>query len=200
MRYTQIQDLQEDLDLDLAELYVEPDQDLVEMRQKNNFFHSKRYLSASAKDKFNALWREISSDQKPGSFPSRAGLAQIFAMDMNASFDHPGDTLKGLMLRDRPKFIHSVGVTGHVQFVPSRNAKHFSGLFSHGADYGIIRFSSAAKPVEASQPLAPGFGLKFLRNGIDSANLVAMLGVDGQPGEWDFFANDFTNHIAPAKS
>ena len=119
---------------------------------------------------------------------------------MNDSFDHPGDTLKGLMQRARPKFIHSVGVTGHVKFIPNRNAQHFTGLFREGGDYGIIRFSSANKPDKSSQPLAPGFGLKFLRDGIDSANLVAMLGVDGQPGEWDFFANDFTTHIPPAKS
>jgi hypothetical protein len=120
---------------------------------------------------------------------------------MNDSFDHPGDALKGGYLgRQRTKFIHSVGITGRVQFVPTRNAQHFSGLF-RGANYGIIRFSSAAAPNhEGGAPLTPGFGLKFLRDGIDSANLVAMLGVDGQPGEWDFFANDFKNHIAPAKS
>jgi len=41
-------------------------------------------------------------------------------------------------------------------------------------------------------------GLKFLRNGMDSANLVAMYSVNGQPDEWNFFANDFTNHIGAA--
>jgi len=41
-------------------------------------------------------------------------------------------------------------------------------------------------------------GLKFLRNGMDSANLVAMYSVNGQPDEWNFFANDFTNHIQSA--
>lgn len=59
--------------------------------------------------------------------------------------------------------------------------------------------SSAAAPSK-SQPLAPGFGLKFMRNGQDSANVVAMYGVDGQKDNWDFFANDFTTHIAPAHS
>lgn len=69
-----------------------------------------------------------------------------------------------------------------------------------GADFGIIRLSSAAKPSKSGQALAPGFGLKFLRNNMDSANLVAMFGVEGQKGNWDFFANDFTTHIAPATS
>ena len=37
-------------------------------------------------------------------------------------------------------------------------------------------------------------GLKFLRDGVDSANLVAMYSVDGQD-TFNFFANDFKNHI-----
>lgn len=32
---------------------------------------------------------------------------------------------------------------------------------------------------------------------MDSANLVAMYSVNGQPGEWNFFEHDFTNHIPP---
>jgi hypothetical protein len=62
-----------------------------------------------------------------------------------------------------------------------------------GADKGIIRFSSAKKPDTSS--IAPGFGLKFLRDGHDSANLVAMFGVEGQK-DFNFFANSFTTHIA----
>jgi len=50
----------------------------------------------------------------------------------------------------------------------------------------------------AGQPSAtkttPGFGLKFLRDGMDSSNLVAMFSVEGQES-WNFFANDFSNHI-----
>jgi len=43
-------------------------------------------------------------------------------------------------------------------------------------------------------------GLKFLRDGIQSVNLVAMYDLEGQPGNWNFFAHDFTNHIGPPKS
>ena len=38
-------------------------------------------------------------------------------------------------------------------------------------------------------------GLKFLRDGVDSANLVAMNSVNGQPGDWNFFSKTFTTHI-----
>ena len=40
-------------------------------------------------------------------------------------------------------------------------------------------------------------GLKFLRNGVMSADLVAMWSLNGQPGNWNFFANDFRNHVNP---
>lgn len=42
-------------------------------------------------------------------------------------------------------------------------------------------------------------GLKFLRDGIDSANLVAMNSVDGQKS-WNFFENSFTTQIGAANS
>lgn len=62
-----------------------------------------------------------------------------------------------------------------------------------------MRFSSAAAPsADSKSPLAPGMGLKFLRDGIDSANLVSMWSVAGQPNDWNFFSNTFFNHIAGA--
>jgi hypothetical protein len=44
----------------------------------------------------------------------------------------------------------------------------------------------------------PGFGLKFLRDGMDSANLVAMNSVEGTT-YWNFFELDFSTHIPPVK-
>lgn len=41
-------------------------------------------------------------------------------------------------------------------------------------------------------------GLKFLRDGVDSANLVSMYSVNGNPkGDHDFFSQIFSNHIGP---
>jgi len=37
-----------------------------------------------------------------------------------------------------------------------------------------------------------------LRDGVDSADLVAMYGVSGTPGDWNFFEKDFSNHIGAA--
>ena len=49
---------------------------------------------------------------------------------------------------------------------------------------------------EPGQSRLPGIGLKFLRDGMDSANLVAMHSLDGQES-WNFFKHDLTTHIPP---
>ena len=51
---------------------------------------------------------------------------------------------------------------------------------------------------EPVQSRLPGIGLKFLRDGLDSANLVAMHSLDGQQS-WNFFKHSLTTHI-PAPS
>ena len=63
-----------------------------------------------------------------------------------------------------------------------------------GLDHGIIRMSLATEPDPDVKKTVPGMGLKFLRDGIDSGNLVAMFSLQGQES-WNFFKNDFSNHI-----
>jgi len=58
----------------------------------------------------------------------------------------------------------------------------------------MIRISMASKPDPKIKNTIPGMGLKFFRDGIDSASMVAMYGVEGQD-TWNIFANDWTNHI-----
>ena len=58
---------------------------------------------------------------------------------------------------------------------------------------------SAAAPVDTKTPnMKPGMGLKFLRDSVDSANLVAMFSVDGQDS-LNWFENDWNNHIPDSK-
>lgn len=117
----------------------------------------------------------------------------LFVESMAPVFNTVGDEMEHGWTGYRSKYIHTVGVTGKVKFVMNHTSR-YTGIFE-GADYGFIRMSAAAEPDPSVKNLAPGFGLKFLRDGIDSANLVAMYSVDGQD-TWNFFANDFTNHVA----
>ena len=167
--------------------------------QSQAFFSASSYLASSATSKMNSLWSEVTADSNPGEFPSKLGLAGIFVESMEPTFSTKGDAMEaGYFGSHRTKYIHSVGAHGKV-VLNSTGAHPFTGLFQ-GANHGIVRLSSAAKPeLGTSAPLGPGMGLKFLRDGIDSANLVAMYGVNGQPGEWNFFAHEFQNHIKPAE-
>lgn len=164
--------------------------------QPNTYFRSQKYLDKKAADKMTDLWTEIAADTTPAKFPSAAELAGIFLESMNPTFETVGDAMgDGMIYGVRTKYIHSVGVTGKVKFVP-KEGNSYTGMFK-GANHGLIRLSSAAEPtLDGSQPLAPGFGLKFLRDGQDSANLVAMYGVNGTPNDWNFFSKDFNTFIA----
>ena len=71
----------------------------------------------------------------------------------------------------------------------------FTGIFK-GATHGVVRLSIGSKPDTTVLNLAPGMSLKFLRDGMDSVNLVSMFSTDGQPS-WNFFANDLSNHVPP---
>jgi hypothetical protein len=112
---------------------------------------------------------------------------------MDPTYHTKGDALPSGITGTREKYIHSVGVVGKVALV---GGSQFSGIFK-GADYGLVRLSCAIKPTDY---LAPGMGLKFLRDGMDSANLVSMWSLNGQPGNWNFFANKFTTIIGGPKS
>ena len=44
-------------------------------------------------------------------------------------------------------------------------------------------------------------GLKCLRDGIESANLVSMYSVNGNPdNNWNFFSQDFSTHVGPGET
>jgi len=57
--------------------------------------------------------------------------------------------------------------------------------------------SSGVYPGKDNEHLVPAMGLKFLRDGIHSADLVSMYSIDGNPkGDKNFFSQDFKNHLA----
>jgi len=68
-----------------------------------------------------------------------------------------------------------------------------------GATHGWARLSLHDEPSTSELLTKPGLGLKLLRDGRDSANLVATVSVDGQQS-WNFFKNNFTTHISRGKA
>ena len=86
---------------------------------------------------------------------------------------------------------HPRGVTLKVAF-KSCVDHGYTGIFK-GAKNGIMRFSETTRTDPSKAMTAPGFGLKFLRDGMDSANTVPMVSLDGQPS-FNYFKNRYQNH------
>lgn len=142
------------------------------------------------------IMEQVNADDTPQKWYNSLQLAGLFTESMNPTMHTVGDEMpKAPTFGYRQKLIHTQGGVAEVKLVQS-GSHPFTGLWSE-ADTGIVRMSVAAKPDPKSQPLAPGIGLKFLRDKVDSASLVSMYSVAGQ-SSWNFFANDFTNHISAA--
>ena len=151
------------------------------------------YLSLSRADKQTKIWDAVTADTKTGSWH----LAQALIVSQDPVFDTPGDQLACPWTGCRPKTIHANGNVAKIEWV-STGRHPYTGMFK-GSDAGFARLS-VAKPVDTKTPnMAPGMGIKLLRDGMDSANFVCMFGVDGQD-DLNFFANDFVNHIPNPQS
>jgi len=131
-----------------------------------------------------------------GDFHSALRKAGILLTEMNPVFDTPCDEMPvGRIARVRTKFIHERGAVASIRWEPVNDlpeTHEFTGIFK-GSDFGFARMSL----VGAESPrghTGPGMALKFLRSGVDSANLITMFSVAGQDS-LNFFENNFTNPI-----
>lgn len=153
--------------------------------------YNEAYESMTAEEKENTLFQNIEeSEGTKGKYPNLFELALLFTKDLSPTVDNYSDFVP----YDGGKGIHSVGAVGKIKFnTENATANHpFTGIFAEGAPHGLIRLSLALS-LQVARP-APGLGVKFFRDGMPSANLVAMESVDGQDSG-NFFERDFTNHI-----
>jgi len=159
---------------------------------------SPHYLALSAQQKNEIIRSNIEQDTQPAVWPSPLQLPGLFMEKMCPTFRTAGDSMpweEGSLFSSghtRMKYIHSVGVVGQVELRPVQG-QLYTGILA-GASRGWIRLSLAQEPNQAELKTLPGMGLKFLRDGRDSANLVAMYSLSGQQS-WNFFKNNFTTRI-----
>jgi len=141
------------------------------------------------------LPKNISESEFPPSFKTS---------DPCPSLEAPGDELPA----GRVKINRSVGSVGKVKFVPigsRQNPYHppaghqnpYTGIFQ-GASNGIVRISTMFEPMPNCDNCAGanpnfGMGLKFLRDGVESASLVAIFNLSGQKS-WNVFKNSWGTH------
>ncbi|CDW84335.1 UNKNOWN [Stylonychia lemnae] len=163
------------------------------------------YESLTAAEKQAQLWEQVTSNPKSNDWFPAYELGGLFVEGMSSTLKWVGDTFENGWLGVRSKYIHTVGNTAQVKYTPVSNSEGYTGIFASGADHGLIRLSAAKQfdktkstAAEAYDNFTPGFGLKFLRDGVPSGNLVAMYGVNGFDS-WNFFKMDFSNHIPDAQ-
>jgi len=160
---------------------------------------SPEYIAKTAAEKSDIIWANVMEDTTPGDWYGILEMPGIFTESMCPTLRAPGDELpfeEGIISDGtRYKYIHTVGTVGQVEW-RSLGGHPYTGIFE-GATKCYARLSQAKEPAPPSPGTAPGMGLKCLRDGIDSANFVAMWSVNGQDS-WNFFKNDFTTHIGAA--
>jgi hypothetical protein len=147
------------------------------------------YRSWKAEEKLRFLW-----DQRllPSQYDRLPALKKIDVIGLlltvlNAKMDCTADEAP----RNWKKAIHAHASVAKVRFVATAETP-FTGLFK-GAAYGLLRLSLTGNP--ADRGFAPGLAMKFLIDGQPSANFSALVSLDGQGKNYNFFANEFSNIV-----
>lgn len=131
------------------------------------------------------MWSKSLGDGTRQRFFTGPEFKSLFAQDMNASYDAVTDT----MPLGRKKVTHPVGCVSKVEFIAHPDSP-YTGIF-RGSKHAIMRISDTVKSVPHVSKTVPGHGIKFLRDGMYSANWFAMFSFDGQPS-FNFFKNRWT--------
>lgn len=91
------------------------------------------------------------------------------------------------------KPIHAHGAMAKVKFQPVAG-NPYTGIFQ-GADYGLLRLSVTGDP--ADRGFQPGLAWKTFVDGKPSQNVSALYTLTGQETNYNFFANELSNYVAP---
>lgn len=151
------------------------------------------YQSWTAQQKQHFLWDDRILPSKYDTLPplKKIDVIGLFLTSLKTKMDRRSDEAPARW----KKAIHAHGSVAKIEFVSTANTP-FTGLFK-GADYGLLRLSVTDDP--ASRGFAPGLAAKFFVDGKPSANFSALVSLEGQGKNYNFFANEFSNIVPPAK-
>ena len=154
------------------------------------YFVGGAYQAMSAVDKLDDLWSMCESNNQVAD-QRWAEIPTLFTQNMNTSFQGGRDE----MPRGRFKINHSQGVVAKVSWEDQGNHS-YTGLYDGGSDLGLIRLSEGnfLLPGDETPGLTPTLAVKFLRDGMDSVNLLANTSFE-PIDSFNFFAADFRSHI-----
>lgn len=152
-------------------------------------FSGNAYQRLSAADKMDQLWSAI-TQYNTVICQQFDELENLFIQDPRQSF---GNMQSDEMPGTRNKLVHQQGIVAKAEFVASDDSP-YTGVFE-GAEHVLIRMSETDLFVDGVTEAAnPSIALKFLRDGIPSANQFGMVSFEGT-NTWDFFGNSFMSHL-----
>ena len=143
---------------------------------------TKEYQALSAKCKEELIWRLTLQDPRREGFFRGYEFEGLFNQDMNLTYDAVTDT----MPVGRIKKTHPVGTTAKIEWI-AKYDQPYTGMFK-GTKHAIMRISDTTFTTPSVTKTVPGFGVKLLRDGMSSANILAMFSFDGQKS-FNFFKN-----------
>jgi len=109
-------------------------------------------------------------------------------------FDEWGDEMEC-----RKKVLHSQGNVGRARW-DDLGGHPYTGIFNGGGDTGFVRLSTVVPvDVEGVIKMNPTIAVKFLRDGVDSANTVANQNFIGQTG-FNFFESPLSTVLEGDKT
>lgn len=152
------------------------------------------YLSLEREEKQDIIWDKITEDS---TIHEHWNFMEFFGLDLDDVFDERGDEFDC-----RNKTAHPQGNVGKARW-ESVGSHPYTGIFE-GADAGFVRLSTQIPIVEPGtideegnpieSVMVPTIAVKFLRDGIDSANAVANMNVEGQ-ASYDFFESSLNSIV-----
>jgi hypothetical protein len=153
------------------------------------------YESLMGCEKQEILWDKIQlSVYKELPDYNKLGLPQVVGMAMQTL------KLKGNLHSDFApdgwkKYLHRRAAIAKVKILPV--SSKYTGVFQ-GAECALLRLSLTYKTA-GSKPVAPGLALKVLRDKAPSANVSALVSLDGQAKNFNFFKNPMSNIVPTGK-
>lgn len=150
------------------------------------------YESLKAHEKQDILWDEVrATAHKTLPEYKKFGFMQLVAMGRQ-EIEKKETLHSDFAPKGWKKYLHRRGAIAKVKIVP-REGQKYSGIFQ-GADHAFLRLSLTYK-VTGSRPVAPGLALKVLRDGTYSANISALVSLNGQGKDHNFFQNPMSNIV-----
>lgn len=154
------------------------------------------YESLSACQKQDFLWNEaeVTAYQELPPY-QKFGFFQLVKLSLQ-SIATKGNLHSDVSPKGWKKYLHRRGALAKVKIVA--RSKKYSGIFQ-GAECALLRLSLTYK-VKGARPFAPGLALKVLRDGVPSANISALVSLDGQDKDYNFFKNPMSNIVPTGNS